>query len=70
MIAAMIGEVRFVARKTVGDVVRMKQRGQTIVWVPCYDCSVAQVAEQAGLDMRLVGDSGRAVWGSPPITPL
>jgi 3-methyl-2-oxobutanoate hydroxymethyltransferase len=52
------------AKKTVADLQRMKRAGERIAWMTCYDFPMARLAEQAGLDMLLVGDSaGKAVWG-------
>ena len=51
-------------KKTVADLQRMKRQGERIAWMTCYDFPMAQLAEKAGLDMLLVGDSaGKAVWG-------
>jgi 3-methyl-2-oxobutanoate hydroxymethyltransferase len=42
---------------SIGDLSRMKQRGEKIVMVTAYDAPSARVAHGAGLDCLLVGDS-------------
>ena len=42
---------------TVPQVRDMKERGQPIVMVTAYDYPSAQAAEQAGVDIVLVGDT-------------
>src|SRR4051794_19142444 len=42
---------------TVHTLAEMKQMGQPIVMITAYDFPSAQVAEEAGVDMVLVGDS-------------
>ena len=39
------------------DLQKMKEADQTIVWITAYDYWTANFAEQAGMDMILVGDS-------------
>lgn len=39
----------------------MKRRGEKLTWVTAYDMPLAHAAEQAGIDMILVGDSGGMV---------
>jgi len=39
----------------------MKKAGKPVAWVTAYDLPFAYVAEQAGIDMILVGDSGGMV---------
>jgi 3-methyl-2-oxobutanoate hydroxymethyltransferase len=49
----------------------MKEKGQRAVWVTSYDYITAQLAEEAGMDMILVGDSlGMAVYGYPGTVPV
>ncbi|WP_018155551.1 3-methyl-2-oxobutanoate hydroxymethyltransferase [Demetria terragena] len=43
---------------SVTGVARMKERGERIVMVTAYDFPSARVAERAGVDVVLVGDSG------------
>jgi len=51
---------------TVGDLLRKKERGEKIVWVVLYDWVTASLADEAGVDMILVGDSmGMTVYGYP-----
>ena len=45
------------ARKTVADIKAMKQAGEKIVMLTAYDYPSARIAEAAGVDMILVGDS-------------
>src|SRR5207247_711420 len=40
---------------------KMKNAGEPITWITAYDLPLAYVAEQAGVDMILVGDSGGMV---------
>jgi len=53
-------------KKNVLDFQRMKQEGQKVAWLTSYDFPTAQLAEKAGVDMILVGDSmGMCVYGYP-----
>ncbi|MEJ5357603.1 MAG: 3-methyl-2-oxobutanoate hydroxymethyltransferase [Desulfobacterales bacterium] len=53
------------------DLQQMKERGEKAVWMTAYDYTTAQLAEQAGMDMLLVGDSlGMAVYGYPGTVPV
>jgi 3-methyl-2-oxobutanoate hydroxymethyltransferase len=53
------------------DLQKMKNEGQRAVWVTAYDFITAQLAEEAGMDMLLVGDSlGMAVYGYPGTVPV
>src|ERR1700710_1339359 len=48
-----------------------KQRGEAIVMITAYDYPSAQVAEAAGVDVVLVGDSGAmTVLGYPSTIPV
>ena len=40
---------------------RMKKKGEPVAWITAYDLPFAYVAETAGVDMILVGDSGGMV---------
>ncbi len=42
---------------TPGDLISMKQRGEKIAVLTCYDASFAQLMEAAGVEVLLVGDS-------------
>ncbi|HOJ83053.1 MAG TPA: 3-methyl-2-oxobutanoate hydroxymethyltransferase, partial [Acetomicrobium flavidum] len=35
----------------------MKEKGEPVAWITAYDFPTASFAEQAGMDMILVGDS-------------
>ena len=51
-------------KKSRFDLLKMKQEGQKAVWITAYDFITAQLAEKAGMDMLLVGDSlGMCVYG-------
>lgn len=53
------------------DLQRMKDEGQRAVWMTAYDFVTAQLAEKAGMDMLLVGDSlGMAVYGYQGTIPV
>lgn len=53
------------------DLQKMKTDGQKAVWVTAYDYITAQLAEEAGMDMLLVGDSlGMAVYGYSGTVPV
>ncbi len=59
------------ARITVGDVKAMKQRRERIVMLTAYDYPSARIAEEAGVDMILVGDSlGMVVLGYDSTIPV
>lgn len=44
-------------KKTIIDYMNMKKNGEKVAWVTAYDFPTASFAEQAGMDMILVGDS-------------
>lgn len=51
-------------KKNVLDLCKMKESGEKIAWITAYDAPTAALAEQAGIDMLLVGDSvGMCVYG-------
>ena len=53
------------------DLQKMKDSGQTAVWVTSYDYWTAQFAQQAGMDMILVGDSlGMCIYGYEGTIPV
>ena len=53
------------------DLHKMKTEGEKVVWVTAYDYSTAQFAENAGMDMILVGDSlGMCVYGYDGTIPV
>ncbi len=58
-------------KKSVIDFRRMKKEGDKVAWVTAYDYPMASFAEQAGLDMILVGDSlGMVVLGYEGTVPV
>lgn len=53
------------------DLQEMKDEGRRAVWMTAYDFITAQLAEECGMDMLLVGDSlGMAVYGYPGTVPV
>lgn len=53
------------------DLQQKKDKGENVVWVTAYDYITAQLAEQAGMDMLLVGDSlGMCVYGYDGTVPV
>ena len=53
------------------DLQKMKEADQTIVWITAYDYWTANFAEQAGMDMILVGDSlGMCIYGYSGTVPV
>lgn len=58
-------------RKTVLDLYRMRDDGEKVSWITAYDAPTAALAEQAGIDMLLVGDSvGMCVYGYEGTNPV
>ncbi len=58
-------------KKTRLDLVRMKREGEKVAWVTAYDFPMASFAEQAGMDMILVGDSlGMVLLGYQGTVPV
>ena len=53
------------------DLQKMKESGDRVVWITAYDYPTAQFAEEAGMDMLLVGDSmGMCVYGYAGTVPV
>ena len=53
------------------DLQQMKDKGKKAVWMTAYDFTIAELAEQAGMDMLLVGDSmGMVVYGYNGTVPV
>jgi 3-methyl-2-oxobutanoate hydroxymethyltransferase len=53
------------------DLQKMKDSGEKVVWITSYDYWTAQFAEQAGMDMILVGDSlGMCIYGYEGTIPV
>ncbi len=48
-------------KKGIKDFNKMKRKGKAIAWVTAYDYPFSYCAEQAGIDMILIGDSGGMV---------
>ena len=58
-------------KKSVIDFIRMKKEKSQVAWVTAYDYPTATFAEQAGMDMILVGDSlGMVVLGYKGTIPV
>ncbi len=58
-------------KKSVLDLYRMRDRGEKVAWMTAYDAPTAALAEQAGMDMLLVGDSvGMCIYGYEGTTPI
>ena len=58
-------------KKTVLDFLDMKTRGEKMTFLTAYDYPLASFAEQAGIEMLLVGDSlGMVVYGLPGTIPV
>jgi len=53
------------------DFIEMKKKGEQVAWITAYDFPTASFAEQAGMDMILVGDSmGMVVLGYAGTIPV
>lgn len=58
-------------KKTILDLIEMKEQGEKAAWITAYDFPTAQFAEKAGMDMILVGDSlGMVVKGYKGTVPV
>jgi len=58
-------------KKTILDLQAMKAKGEKLTWMTAYDFPMASFAEQAGIDMILVGDSmGMVVMGYEDTIPV
>lgn len=58
-------------KKSILDFMKMKKSGEKVAWVTAYDFPMASFAEQAGMDMILVGDSlGMVVLGYQGTVPV
>ena len=56
---------------TLADLKRMKQRGEKIACLTCYDASFTRVLETAGVDMFIIGDSlGMVLMGYESTVPV
>ena len=53
------------------DLAKMRESGEKIAMLTCYDASFAQCCDAAGVDSILVGDSlGMCVYGYPGTVPV
>lgn len=53
------------------DLQKKKEAGEKVTWITAYDFATAQFAEQAGMDMILVGDSlGMCIYGYEGTVPV
>lgn len=58
-------------KKMIHDFYKMKESGEKITFLTAYDFPTAQFAEEAGMDMLLVGDSlGMCVYGYKGTIPV
>jgi 3-methyl-2-oxobutanoate hydroxymethyltransferase len=58
-------------KKGILDFITMKEKGEQLTWITAYDFPMASFAEQAGIDMILVGDSlGMVVLGYSGTNPV
>ncbi len=58
-------------RKTVADIIQMKQTGEKITMLTAYDAAMASMLNDAGIDVLLVGDSlGMVVLGYDSTVPV
>lgn len=58
-------------KKTILDLQKMKENGEQAVWMVLYDACFASYAEEAGMDMILIGDSmGMIVYGWEGTVPV
>ncbi len=56
---------------TTASLLALKQRGERIACLTCYDAAFAQLLERAGVDVLLVGDSlGMVVQGQRTTVPV
>ena len=58
-------------KRTILDLQKMKEAGEQAVWMVIYDSCLAACAEEAGMDMILVGDSmGMIIYGWEGTVPV
>lgn len=58
-------------KKNIFDFAEMKRKGEQVTWITAYDFPTASLAEQAGIEMILVGDSlGMVVYGYSGTIPV
>jgi len=54
---ALYGKIYLMAKTTVNDFLKKKSEGKKIVMITAYDYPFARLADEAGMDALLVGDS-------------
>ena len=58
-------------KKTILDLQQMKENGERAAWMVIYDSCMASFAEEAGMDMILIGDSmGMIIYGYDGTVPV
>ena len=58
-------------KPSIFDLYQMKEKGEKIAWLTSYDFPTAQFAQEAGMEMILVGDSlGMCVYGYNGTVPV
>ena len=58
-------------KRSIYDLYQMKKNGEKIAWLTSYDFPTAQFAQEAGMEMILVGDSlGMCVYGYDGTVPV
>ncbi|TJZ72969.1 3-methyl-2-oxobutanoate hydroxymethyltransferase [Chitiniphilus eburneus] len=58
-------------KTTINTLAKMKQDGQKIAMLTCYDASFASLLDEAGVDVLLVGDSlGNVIQGRSSTLPV
>lgn len=58
-------------KRSIYDLYQMKKKGNKIAWLTSYDFPTAQFAQEAGMEMILVGDSlGMCVYGYDGTVPV
>jgi len=63
--------IQVAKKKTVLDFMRMKENGEKFSYLVLYDFTFAMLAEQAGVDMILIGDSmGNVIYGYDGTVPI
>ena len=59
------------AKITTATLLKMKQQGEKITMLTCYDACFASVLDASGVDILLIGDSlGMVLAGMPSTLPV